>query len=110
MVTKRLSNEQHRDEREKIPEVCKRGSHVDDIDVMFECALNYPVLDEEHYAYIINAEYTIQDGGPMFFMLMPVVDGTFLPQNPIKMLKTGNFKVCIHRSFCYLEKHCSFCI
>ncbi|CAF1002228.1 unnamed protein product [Adineta ricciae] len=94
LVTKRLSNEQHRDEREKIPEVCKRGSHVDDIDVMFECALNYPVLDEEHYAYITNAEYTIQDGGPMFFMLMPVIDGTFLPQNPIKMLKTGNFKKC----------------
>jgi hypothetical protein len=24
---------------------------------------------------------------------MPVIDGTFLPDNPITMLKTGNFKV-----------------
>ena len=64
-----------------------------DIDIMFDCALNYPIIDEDHYAYITNAEYTIQDGGPIFFLLMPVIDGTFLPQNPITMLKTGNFKV-----------------
>jgi carboxylesterase type B len=62
--------------------------------MIFECALNYPIMDEDHYAYITNAEYTIQDGGPMFFLLMPVIDGTFLPDNPITMLKTGNFKKC----------------
>lgn len=93
LVSKRLSDEQNRREREKIPEVCQRGTGTTDIDIMFECALNYPIIDEEHYAYITNAEYTIQDGGPIFFLLMPVIDGTFLPQNPITMLKTGNFKV-----------------
>jgi acetylcholinesterase len=93
LVTKRLSDEQYRNEREKIPEVCQRGSNVDDIEVMFECAVNYPIIDEDHYAFITNAEYTVQDGGPMFFLLMPVIDGTFLPQNPVTMLKTGNFKV-----------------
>ncbi|CAF3296288.1 unnamed protein product [Rotaria socialis] len=94
LVTKRLSDEHYRDERDKIPEVCQRGPNVDDVEVMFECATNYPILNEDHYAYITNAEYTIQDGGPMFFLLMPVVDGTFLPQNPLTMLKTGNFKKC----------------
>lgn len=95
LVTKRLLNPDFAHEVEKIPEVCRRGSNVDDIEVMFECALNYPIMDEDHYAYITNAEYTIQDGGPIFFLLMPVVDGTFLPRNPITMLKTGNFKVRI---------------
>jgi acetylcholinesterase len=94
LVTKRLSLEDYRHEREKIPEVCQRGPNVDDIEIMFQCALNYPIMDEEHYAYIANAEYTILDGGPMFFFLMPVIDGTFLPQNPITMLKNGNFKKC----------------
>ncbi|CAF0804686.1 unnamed protein product [Rotaria sordida] len=94
LVTKRLLNEQYSNEREKIPEVCQRGPNVDDIEIMFECAINYPIFDEDHYAYITNAEYTIQDGGPMFFLLMPVIDGTFLPQNPVAMLKTGNFKKC----------------
>ncbi|CAF1015811.1 unnamed protein product [Rotaria sp. Silwood1] len=94
LVTKRLSDEQFRDERKKIPEICQRGANVDNIEIMFECALNYPIIDEDHYAYITNAEYTIQDGGPMFFLLMPVIDGTFLPDDPITMLKTGNFKKC----------------
>ena len=88
-----MSEEQYRHEREKIPEICQRGANVDNIDVMFQCALNYPILDVEHYSYITSAEYTIRDGGPMFFLLMPVIDGTFLPDNPITMLKTGNFKV-----------------
>lgn len=94
LVTKRLGDEQYSHEREKIPEVCQRGPNVDDIEIMFQCAVNYPIIDEDHYSYITNAEYTIQDGGPMFFLLMPVIDGTFLPQNPITMLKTGNFKKC----------------
>ena len=94
LVTKRLSLEEYRHERERIPEVCQRGPNVDTIDVMFECALNYPIFDEDHYAYIANAEYTILDGGPIFFFLMPVIDGTFLPQNPLTMIKTGNFKKC----------------
>lgn len=93
LVTKRLSEETHGDEREKIPEICQRGPAVNDIEVMFQCAINYPIMDEDHYAYITNAEYTIQDGGPIFFLLMPVIDGTFLPQNPITMLKNGDFKV-----------------
>lgn len=93
LVTKRLSEDQHQHEKEKIPEVCQRGAQLDNVEVMFECALSYPIFDEDHYAYISNAEYTIQDGGPMFFLLMPVIDGTFLPDNPITMLKTGNFKV-----------------
>jgi hypothetical protein len=98
-VTKRFLDEQYRNESDKIPEICQRGSNVDDIEVMFECALNYPIMNEEHYAYITSAEYTIQDGGPMFFLLMPVIDGTFLPQNPVTMLKTGNFKVCFSLLF-----------
>lgn len=93
LVTKRLSKDEHQHERERIPEVCQRGANVADIEVMFECAASYPIFDEDHYAYITNAEYTIVDGGPMFFLLMPVVDGTFLPDNPVTMLKTGNFKV-----------------
>ncbi|CAF1003382.1 unnamed protein product [Didymodactylos carnosus] len=81
-------------ESNRIPDVCKQ-SNTDDIEIQFQCALQYPVLDEEHYGYTwTNAEYTIQDGGPVFFLLMPVIDGTFLPQNPITMLKTGNFKKC----------------
>jgi acetylcholinesterase len=95
LVTKRLRDEHYRDERERIPDICQQGGQVDDIEIMFECARTYPILDEDHYAYITNAEYTIQDGGPMFFLLMPVVDGTFLPENPITMLKTGNFKVTL---------------
>ncbi|CAF0853533.1 unnamed protein product [Adineta steineri] len=94
LVTKRLYNEEFRHEREKIPEICQRGENVKNIEVMFECAANYPIMDEEHYSYITNAEYTIVDGGPMFFLLMPVIDGTFLPDNPVTMLKTGNFKKC----------------
>ena len=93
LVTKRLSDEQYRHEREKIPDICKLGSSLNDVNLMFECALNYPIFDSEHYAYITNAEYTVQDGGPIFFLLMPVIDGKFLPHNPITMLKTGNFKV-----------------
>ena len=93
LVTKRLLDKQHENERDKVPEVCQRGNAEENVEVMFECALNYPIMDEDHYAYISNAEYTIQDAGPMFFLLMPVIDGTFLPQNPITMLKTGNFKV-----------------
>jgi len=94
LVTKRLADEQYQHEHTKIPEVCKRGAKVININTMFECALNYPILDSNHYAYISNAEYTIQDGGPMFFFLMPVIDGVFLPNNPVAMLKTGNFKQC----------------
>ena len=94
LVTKRLSQKEHQHEKERIPAVCQHGANVNDIEIMFECALNYPILNAEHYTYITNAEYTIQDGGPMFFLLMPVIDGTFLPDNPITMLKTGNFKKC----------------
>ncbi|CAF1262878.1 unnamed protein product [Adineta ricciae] len=94
LITKRLLKEEFQHERELIPEVCKRGADVINTEIMFECAANYPIFDEEHYAYITNAEYTIVDGGPMFFLLMPVIDGTFLPDNPITMLKTGNFKKC----------------
>lgn len=93
LITKRLLDDQHKAERDQIPEICQRGSTVTDVEVMFQCAINYPIMDEDHYAYITNAEYTIQDGGPIFFLLMPVIDGTFLPLNPITMLKTGNFKV-----------------
>jgi acetylcholinesterase len=100
LITKRLADDQFQHERELIPEICKRGVNIDNIEIMFECALTYPIFDEDHYASIATAEYTIQDGGPMFFLLMPVVDGTFLPDNPITMLKNGNFKV----------KSCSFAI
>ena len=93
LVTKRLSDERHQHEKEKVPQVCQHGASLNNVETMFECALTYPIFDEDHYAYISNAEYTIQDGGPMFFLLMPVIDGTFLPDNPITMLKTGNFKV-----------------
>lgn len=93
LVTRRLSEEIHQHERAKVPETCKRGSSVTDIETMFDCAVNYPIFNSDHYAYITTAEYTTQDGGPMFFLLMPVVDGTFLPQSPTLMLKTGNFKV-----------------
>ena len=99
LVTKRLSDEKYLHERDKIPEICQRGTNINDIDSMFECALNYPIIDEEHYAYITNAEYVIQDGGPMFFLFMPVIDGTFLPQNPMTMIKTGNFKVELYIYF-----------
>ncbi|CAF1104746.1 unnamed protein product [Didymodactylos carnosus] len=92
LVNKRLLDKPW--ESNRIPDICKR-SDTDDIEIQFQCALHYPVLDEEHYGYTwTNAEYTIQDGGPVFFLLMPVIDGTFLPQNPITMLKTGNFKKC----------------
>ena len=77
---------------------------MDNVEVMYECALNYPIFDENHFAYITTAEYTIQDGGPMFFLLMPVIDGTFLPDNPITMLKTGNFKVRQREMFFILLK------
>ena len=60
-----------------------------------ECALNYPILHDDSYTYITSAAYTIRVGSCMCFLLMPLVDGTFLPENPITRLKTGHFKVVI---------------
>ena len=87
LVTKRLLNEQYRDERDKIPDICQHGTNIDDIEIMFECALNYPILDEDHYAYITSAEYTIQDGGPMFFFLCLLLMEHFYHKIPLQCLK-----------------------
>ena len=74
---------------------------------MLECALNYSIMHDNHYIYITSTAYTIRGGSFMCsFFLMPVVGGTFLPENPITMLKTMNFNVVIVFFFIkYLHIH-----